>query len=435
MRIFVEGAIVFGLMLLNGILAMSELAMMSSRRGRLEQRAAQGDRGAKAALQVLEDPTGFLSTVQVGITLVGILAGAISGASFSGHLAGFLRDVGMPAVTADTLALAVVVATITYLSLVVGELVPKRLALTNAEGIASRVAGPMAVLARLGAPLVWVLRTSTNALLKLLGVRDTPASRVTEEEIKSLLAEGADAGVVKRIEHEMIEGIMHIADRSVRSIMTPRVEVIWLDVEASPETIRRALAAAGHSRYPVCRRDLDCIVGVAHLRSLIDSLLAGGVIDLAAIAVPPIIVPDGTPILRVIERFRQSSGHLALVVDEYGSVEGVVSPTDVLTAIAGELTAGPDDPAAEATQRADGSWLVDGRMEIHRVERILGLHDLSHDDEFATLAGFILWELGHMPKAGESFVKFGLRFEVVDLDGRRIDKVLVEEVDGQRAAG
>lgn len=435
MRILAESAIVFGLMLLNGILAMSELAMMSSRRGRLEQRAAQGDRGAKAALQVLDDPTGFLSTVQVGITLVGILAGAISGASFSGHLAGFLRDAGMPAVTADTLALAVVVAAITYLSLVVGELVPKRLALTNAEGIASRVAAPMAVLARLGAPLVWILRTSTNAILKLIGVSDTPASRVTEEEIRSLLAEGADAGIVKRVEHEMIEGIMHIADRSVRSIMTPRVEVIWLDVEASPETIRRTLAAAGHSRYPVCRRDLDCIVGVAHLRSLIDSLLAGGVIDLAEIAVPPIIVPEGTPILRVIERFRQSSGHLALVVDEYGSVEGVVSPADVLTAIAGELTAGPDDAAAEATQRADGSWLVDGRMEIHRAERILGLRDLSHDDEFATLAGFILWELGHMPTAGEAFVKFGLRFEVVDLDGRRIDKVLVEQVDGQRAAG
>ena len=435
MRILAEGAIVLGLMLLNGILAMSELAMMSSRRGRLEQRAAQGDRGAKAALQVLDDPTGFLSTVQVGITLVGILAGAISGASFSGHLAGFLRDAGMPAVTADTLALAVVVAAITYLSLVVGELVPKRLALTNAEGIASRVAAPMAVLARLGAPLVWILRTSTNAILKLIGVGDTPASRVTEEEIRSLLAEGADAGIVKRVEHEMIEGIMHIADRSVRSIMTPRVEVIWLDVEASLETIRRTLAAAGHSQYPVCRRDLDCIVGVAHLRSLIDSLLAGGVIDLAAIAVPPIIVPEGTPILRVIERFRQSSGHLALVVDEYGSVEGVVSPADVLTAIAGELTAGPDDAAAEATQRADGSWLVDGRMEIHRAERILGLRDLSHDDKFATLAGFILWELGHMPTAGEAFVRFGLRFEVVDLDGRRIDKVLVEQVDGQRAAG
>ena len=384
---------------------------------------------------MLDDPTGFLSTVQVGITLVGILAGAISGASFSGHLAGFLRDAGMPAVTADTLALAVVVAAITYLSLVVGELVPKRLALTNAEGIASRVAAPMAVLARLGAPLVWILRTSTNAILKLIGVGDTPASRVTEEEIRSLLAEGADAGIVKRVEHEMIEGIMHIADRSVRSIMTPRVEVIWLDVEASLETIRRTLAAAGHSQYPVCRRDLDCIVGVAHLRSLIDSLLAGGVIDLAAIAVPPIIVPEGTPILRAIERFRQSSGHLALVVDEYGSVEGVVSPADVLTAIAGELTAGPDDATAEATQRADGSWLVDGRMEIHRAERILGLRDLSHDDEFATLAGFILWELGHMPTAGEAFVRFGLRFEVVDLDGRRIDKVLVEQVDGQRAAG
>lgn len=435
MTILAEVAIVFGLMLLNGVLAMSELAMMSSRRGRLEQRAATGDPGATAALRVLDDPTGFLSTVQVGITLVGILAGAISGATLSGHLAGFLSDAGIPSATADTLALAAVVAAITYLSLVVGELVPKRLALINPEGVASRVAAPMALLARLGAPLVWILRTSTNALLRLLRVGDTPGSRVTEEEIKSLLAEGAHAGIVKRVEHEMIEGIMHIADRSVRSIMTPRVEVAWLDVEASPETIRRTLAAAGHSRYPVCRGDLDGIVGVAHLRRLIDSLLAGGAIDLAAIAEPPIIVPEGTPILRVIERFRQSSGHLAVVVDEYGSVEGVVSPADVLTAIAGELTAGPDDAAAEAAQRADGSRLVDGRMEIHRVERLLGVQDLSRDDEFATLAGFILWELGHMPKVGEAFVRGDLRFEVVDLDGRRIDKVLVEPVADTRAVG
>ena len=375
MTILAEVAIVLGLMLLNGVLAMSELAMMSSRRGRLEQRAAQGDRGAMAALRVLDDPTGFLSTVQVGITLVGILAGAISGATLGGEFAAVLTAAGVPAATADTLAIAAVVAAITYLSLVVGELVPKRLALTNPEAVASRVAAPMALLARLGAPLVWILRTSTNALLRLLRVGDTPNSRVTEDEIKALLAEGAQAGIVKRVEHEMIEGIMHIADRSVRSIMTPRVEVVWLDVASSPATIRRALAAAGHSRYPVCNGDLDGIVGVVHLRRLIDSLLAGAAVDLAALAEPPSMVPEGTPIPRVIERFRQSSGHLAVVVDEYGAVEGVVSPTDVLTAIAGELTAGPEDTSAEAARRADGSWLVDGRMEIHRVERLLGVAD------------------------------------------------------------
>ena len=422
-------------MLLNGVLAMSELAMMSSRPGRLEQRAAQGDRGAAAALRVLDDPTGFLSTVQVGITLVGILAGAISGATLGGHLARVLIEAGVPAATADTLAIAAVVAAITYLSLILGELAPKRLALTNPEGVASRVAAPMALLARLGAPLVWILRTSTNVLLRLLRVDAAPASRVTGDEIKALLAEGAQAGVVECAEHEMIEAIMHIADRSVRSIMTPRVEVAWLDVGSPPETIRHTLSAGGHSRYPVCRGGLDEIVGVVHLRGLLDSLLAGGAVDLAALAEPPLILPEGTPILRTIERFRQSSSHLAVVVDEYGVVEGVVSPLDVLTAIAGELPEGLEAASAESMRRADGSWLIDGRMEIHRVEHLLGVTALSRANEFVTLAGFILWELGHMPRVGEAFIRDDLRFEVVDLDGRRIDKVLVEPVHGTRAAG
>jgi putative hemolysin len=377
-----EIGIVLALMLVNGFLAMSEMAMVSSRRGRLEQLAVQGSRGARTAAELIGDPTRFLSTVQVGITLVGILAGAFSGATLGGHLAGVLKELGLAPATADTLAIVGVVLVITYLSLIVGELVPKRLALSNPEAIAARVARPMMLIAGLTAPLVWLLRASTNGVLRLLGIGERPETRVSEDEIRALLAEGAEAGVVKRVEHEMIEGIMRIADRPVRAIMTPRVEVRWLDVHDP--------------------------------------------VDLAILAEPPLMVHEGASIIRVIELFRQTPVHMAIVLDEYGAVEGLVTPADVLSAIAGELPEGRPDEVTEAVQRGDGSWLVDGRMDIHRVERLLSVRGMSRDDEYATLAGFVLWELGRMPRVGESFVWHDLRFEVVDLDGRRIDKVLVQ---------
>jgi putative hemolysin len=421
-----EIGIVLALMLVNGFLAMSEMAMVSSRRGRLEQLAVQGSRGARAAAELIDDPTRFLSTVQVGITLVGILAGAFSGATLGGHLAGVLKELGLAPATADTLAIVGVVLVITYLSLIVGELVPKRLALSNPEAIAARVARPMMLIAGLTAPLVWLLRASTNGVLRLLGIGERPETRVSEDEIRALLAEGAEAGVVKRVEHEMIEGIMRIADRPVRAIMTPRVEVRWLDVHDPPDVVRKEIAEGGHTRYPVCRGDLDEIIGILHLRKLVDGSSDGDPVDLAILAEPPLMVHEGASIIRVIELFRQTPVHMAIVLDEYGAVEGLVTPADVLSAIAGELPEGRPDEVTEAVQRGDGSWLVDGRMDIHRVERLLSVRGMSRDDEYATLAGFVLWELGRMPRVGESFVWHDLRFEVVDLDGRRIDKVLVQ---------
>lgn len=430
--VLVEIGIVLALILLNGFLAMSELAIVSSRRARLERMAVEGSRGARTAARLIDDPTGFLSTVQVGITLVGILAGAFSGATLGGHLAATLTEAGLSAATAQTLAIGGVVAAITYLSLIVGELVPKRLALADPERIASLVARPMSALARFATPLVWVLRHSTNGILRLLGMAADPGTRVSEDEIRALLAEGARAGVVKKTEHAMIEGIMHIADRPVRSIMTPRVDVVWLDLTAPAEAVRAQIAASGHTRFPVCRGTLDEIVGVLHIRRVVDRLFGGEPLDLGACAEAPLVVHEGMPVLRAIELFRRTTTHMAVVLDEYGAVEGIVTPADVLQAITGSLPEGRPDAVAEAMQRPDGSWLIDGRMAIHRVEQLLGTHEMGRDD-YATLAGFVLWELGRMPKVGESFDWRGFRFEVVDLDGRRIDKVLVQPPAAEEA--
>lgn len=432
MTILFEVLMVLALILLNGFLAMAELAVVSSRRGRLEQMALHGHRGARAAADLIDDPTRFLSTVQVGITLVGILAGAISGATLGAHLARELVRLGLAPGTADTLAIGGVVLAITYLSLIVGELVPKRLALADPECIAARVAGPMTLISRVAGPLVWVLRISTNAVLGLLGLAKEAGSRVTEDEIRALLAEGAEAGVVKRAEKEMIEGIMRIADRPVRTIMTPRVEVTWLDEGDPPERTRAKIVEGGHTRYPVCRGELDEVVGVLHLRRLVGQGAASGRLDLGALAEPPLMVHEGTPILRLIDLFRETPVHMAIVLDEYGAVEGIVTPADVLGAIAGDLPEGHTDEVAEVTRREDGSWLVDGRMSIYRVERLLGAGPMGRGDEYSTLAGFVLWELGRMPRVGESFVWRDFRFEVVDLDGRRIDKVLVAPTPAHR---
>lgn len=426
MTILVEIVFVLGLMLLNGALAMSELAMMASRRGRLERLAHQGQRGAAAALRLLDDPTGFLSTVQVGITLVGILAGAYSGATLGGHLGQVLTAAGLSAATADAVAIGGVVVLVTYLSLIVGELVPKRLALADPERIACRVATPMTLVARWGAPVVWILRTSTNAVLRLLRVPASRASSITEDEIRAMVAEGAKAGVVKPAEHEMIEAVMHVADRSVRSIMTPRRDVVVLRVDDGPEAIRRALATSGHTRFPLCRKSLGDVVGVVHLQALVDSLLGGGPLDLTALARPLLSVSDRTPVIRLIELFRRHASGLAIVVDEYGVVEGIVTPADLLGAIAGGIDTVPAQDRADAVRRKDGSWLVDGKMAIHRLERLLGRSDLTRTDAYATVAGYVLWEMGRMPAVGDDFVRDGVRYEVVDLDGRRIDKVLIE---------
>ncbi|MEO3434328.1 hemolysin family protein [Inquilinus sp. CAU 1745] len=423
--------IVVLLVVLNGFFAMSELAVVSARRARLQQMADSGSRGARSALRLIEDPTRFLSSVQIGITLVGIFAGAYSGATLSEPFAEWLRTMPVVGRSADTIALAVVVVSITYLSLIVGELVPKRIAMNNAEGIAAFVAPTMTIVAKIAAPVVWFLGVSTKVTLKLIGVKPSPASTVTEEEVKTMIAEGTEAGIFKKAEQEMIDGVMRLADRSVRSIMTPRHDVVWLDPSDPMEAVRQEIADAGHSRYPVSKGELDDVVGIIHTKDILDRRLSGEEFDLAASARQPLTVHESMPVLRLMELFRSSPVHMAVVLDEYGGIEGIVTPTDVLTAIAGALPEGEEDGAPEVVAREDGSWLVDGRLAIDAVERLLGRRGMSDDDDYTTLAGFVLWQLGHVPKAGEHFTWEGLRFEVVDMDARRIDKVLISPPSAQ----
>ena len=418
-----ELLVVAFLLLLNGFFAMSELAVVSSRRARLEQMAEDGVRGARAALRLLDDPTRFLSTVQVGITLVGVLAGAYSGTTLAQPLGDALFPwLGRPAYPASV---AIVVAGITYLSLVIGELVPKRIAFNDPERIAARVAPFMARLSTVGAPVVWLLRVSTEALIRLLRVPEKAESTVTEEEVKSLIAEGTRAGVFHAAERDMIDGVLRLADRSVRSVMTPRVEIDWIDLDDPVETIQKEIGESGHSRYPAGRKGLEEFDGIVHTKDLLDQFVRTGRFDLAASLRQPLVVHEGTPVLKLLEMFRENPLHMAMVVDEYGVVEGIVTPTDILVAIAGDLPEDAADIEAAAVQREDGSWLLDGMIGIHEAERLLGRKGMRGDEDFETLAGFVLARFGQIPQTGDHFAWDGLRFEIVDMDGRRIDRILV----------
>jgi putative hemolysin len=425
--IVIELVIILLLVLLNGFFAMSELAIVSSRRPRLQQMAQQGSRGAAQALRLVDDPGNFLSAVQVGITSIGVLAGAFGGATLAGQLDDHL--VPLVGTAAPALAIAIVVVVVTYVSLIIGELVPKRIALNNAERIAAVVARPMQVLARLTSPVVWFLRVSTEAVLRLTGVPTQRQVTVTADEVKTLVAEGTEAGIFNEAERDMIDGVMRLADKPVRAIMTPRLEIVWLDPAATAEQIRDRIETSGHSRFPLSGRGIDGIDGVVHSRDILSSLLAGEPLDLQATKRTPISVHESTPILRLIELFRQAPIHMALVVDEYGTIEGIVTANDVLSAIAGVFAEDADaDEATRIVRRDDGSWLMDGMVSIEEAERVLerrGLRD--EDDAFHTLAGFVLWRLGHVPRIGEHFAWRDLRFEVVDMDGRRIDRVLVTQ--------
>lgn len=420
-----ELAAVLFLILLNAFFAMSELAVVSARKIRLQQMAEEGRRGATTALALQEEPSRFLSTVQIGITLIGVINGAVGGATLSERLAPVLDAVPMLTGYGETLAFAIVVISITYLSLIIGELVPKRIALNNAEGIAVFAAPIMRGLSRSTAPFVWLLGASTEAMLKLLRIPEKAEQTVTEEEVKSLIAEGTASGVFDPGEKRMIEGVMRLADRTVRSLMTPRPEVMWLDIDDEPENIKREIREAGHSRFPVCRGDFDDVIGILHTKDLLHRLLQGGNFDMRAVVRDALVVHDGTEVMRLLELFKQSGEQLAIVVDEYGTVEGIATLTDVLEGIAGEL---PDDGGEDSdiVRRADGSLLIDGMMAVEEVEAHLGLKSLRDEDSgYHTLAGFLLFKLGRIPTAGEYADHDGYRFEVVDMDGRRIDKVLV----------
>jgi putative hemolysin len=417
------------LFLLNGFFAMSEMAIVSSRRSRLQGLAEQNASGARTALRLIEDPTKFLSTVQVGITLVGIFAGAFSGTTLSDPLAERLR--GLPALenSADQLAFAIVVVVVTYLSLIIGELVPKRIALAHSERIACFVAPVMMLLAKIVAPIVWFLRISTEGVLRIFRVPRTPPSTVSDEEVRALLAEGAETGVFHEAERDMIEGVIRVADRTVRSILVPRPDVVWIDVEDDPQSILKEVLESGHSRFPASRGEVDEVVGVVHVKDLLGQISKTGRINIEAVLKEPLFVDEHMPILRLLDRFKGSPIHMAIVLDEHGSFEGIITPTDILAEIGGDLPEHEGDEEEEAVQREDGAWLLSGRMAIDDAERVLSLTGMSEGEDFQTLAGFVLHQLGHIPTTGESFAWNGWRFEVVDLDALRIDKVEARPIE------
>lgn len=421
---WIEAAIILALILVNGFFAGSELALVSARKSRLRARAEQGHRGAASALKLLENSTRLLSTVQIGITLVGILTGVYSGAVFAPDLAALLRHFDWLAPYEEEVSFTMIVVLVTYASLILGELVPKRIALAHAERMAELVAPTMLWIARAMAPLVWLLQVSTEAVTKLLPLKSAPLASVTEDDLRALISAGTKEGVFLRREQEMIEGVLRLADRRVESIMIPRGDTIWLDATEALESLWQEARSSGHARFLLCEGVLDKLIGVITLADLSDALRMGK-IDLDGHVRAPLHVPTGISVLRLMELFREAQVHLAIVTDEYGEIEGIATPADILKAIAGELPQMGSRERAEAVRREDGSWLLDGHMGIYDAERVLERNDLSNDDNYHTLAGFMLWHLGRLPVAGESLVWRDLRLEVVDMDGRRIDKILV----------
>jgi putative hemolysin len=413
------------LMLVNGMLAMSELAVVSSRRSRLEHLAGLGNGGARKALGLIDDPSRFLSTVQIGITLVGILAGAFGGATIADRLGDWFDSLPALAPNGDAIAIGLVVVVITYLSVIAGELVPKRIALANPERVASLVAEPMNLLSRVAAPAVWLLKSSTEAVLRVLRLSTTREETITEDEVRSLIAEGTRAGIFVPREREMIDGVLRLADRSVQVIMTPRSDVVWIDSGADQRALSRTVETSRYSRLLVCEGSIDRAVGVIHTKHILPLALRNEPISLRALTVPAIIVPDRTSVLKLLDRFRREGVHMAVVVDEYGTTAGVATLTDVLESIAGELPELGEAAEPLIVQRDDGSWLVAGTLPIDEFEDRIGLRGLQETGGYYTVAGFVLHRLGHLPTTGESFRYRDARFEVVDMDGRRIDKVLV----------
>ncbi|MET3857251.1 hemolysin family protein [Rhizobium sp. OAE497] len=419
----VEIIIVVLLTVLNGVLAMSELAVVSSRPARLKVLADHGSRGATQAIRLAENPGRFLSTVQIGITLVGVLSGAFSGATLGGRLTQWLSEQGVGPALSDALGVGTVVVAITYLSLIVGELVPKQIALREPEAVAAKVAPAMVVLSKFALPLVWLLDASGKLVLRLLGQSGKVSDGVTDEEIKTVLAEAQSAGVIESEESAMISGVMRLADRTARALMTPRRDVEVVDIDDTPEEIRKQLQETRRSRVPVRRGSSDEVFGVLFVKDYYDAMSSNGHADIQALAHEVPVISDLSTATHAIQAIRKSPVHMVLVYDEYGHFEGIISSGDIMEAIMGALLEGPSEEQA-IVRRTDGSYLVSGWTPIDEFAEFMSFK-LDDDIEFQTVAGLILEELKHLPELGESFVKNGWRFEVIDLDGRRVDKILV----------
>lgn len=429
--ISLEILFIFVLIIVNGLLAMAEIAIVSSRKARLQRRAEDGDEKARAALELAKDPSDFLSTVQIGITLVGVLAGAFGGATIAAKLAEWIRVIPALASFSDAIAITVVVLIITYLTLVLGELVPKRYALTKPEDIAARSASPMRRLSRITSPLVRFLSGSTNLVLRIMGVKKTDEIPITEEEIKILIDQGTQAGVFAEAEQDMVEAVFRFGDRNVGALMTPRTEITWLDLDDPIEENQKKIIEGVYARFPVARRDLDYIVGLVQAKDLLAGCLAGQEFDIESVLIEPLIVPEIIPALRVLEMFKESGIHTAFVIDEFGGFQGIVTVFDILESIVGDIPARGETMEPEIIQREDGSWLLDGLFPVDEFKGIFGIRHLPGEERgyYQSIGGFVMTHLGRIPNAGDYFDWEGLRFEVADMDGLRVDKLIIVPLD------
>jgi putative hemolysin len=422
------------LVVLNGLFAMSELAVVSSRRTRLKAMARAGRRGAQTALDLAADPGRFLSTVQTGITLIAVLSGAFSGSRLGGPVADRLAFLGLSEGAASNLGFTLVIVLTTYLSLVIGELVPKQIALRSPEPIAVVVAKPMLLLSRWTAPFVWLLDRSSALVFRLLRIQRETGDHVTAEDLHLVVAEAATAGVLEESERQIISSVVRLADRPTREVMTPRTDVDWIDVDADPATIRRKLSEAPHNRIPVAEGSVDALVGVVQARDIVRCLIAGEAIDLRALMKPAPIVPDQLDAMDAMNVLRDSEVPMAFVHDEYGHFEGLVTPGNLLTALTGNFITSADfDTDPPLVERDDGSWWVSGSVSADAMAEHLCIR-LPDDRDYATAAGFALSVLRHIPEVGEKFTYRGWRFEISDMDGRKIDKILASEIKRGRRA-
>lgn len=425
--------VIFFLVLANGLFSMSEMAVVSARKIRLQQYAEEGNRGAKLAFELANNPNRFLSTVQIGITTIGVLAGALAGATVADDLAVIIGRIPWLAPSSETVALVVVVLGTTYLSLVIGELVPKRLALNSPERIAMGTARLMRALSVVASPAVRLLSFSTDLILRLLGIKPSVEPPITEEEIKVLLEQGTEAGIFEAAEQDLVESVFTLGDRRASALMTPRHEVAWLDIEDPHDVLEKKIADCPYSRFPVAQGSLDNLLGEVDAKDLLAHSLAGEPFNLKPLIRKPLYVPEIMPALKVLEVFKKSGTQMAMVLDEYGSVQGLVTLTDILEAIVGDIPSAEELAEPPVVQREDGSWLLDGMLPVDEFKELFQLDDLPGEEQglYQTLAGFVMSQIGRIPTPADHFEWLGLRFEVLDMDGPRVDKVLVIPVYGE----
>lgn len=419
--------ILFLLILVNGLLSMAEIAIVSARKSRLQQQADRGDEPALIALRLAQDPTRFLSTVQIGITLVGVLTSVFGGAKISSHLSAQLSQISALAPYSEAISLTVVVLLITYFTLILGELAPKQIGLNNPEKIARRMAIPMSNLSKITAPLVSLLSKSTILILRLLRFSSSHEPDVTDDDVKALLQQGTRSGVFEAVEEDMVEGVFRLSDQHIGTLMTPRSEVVWIDLEDPLAESYRKIVDGKFSRFPIANGSLDEWIGVVQSKDLLAQLLTGNPVDFMADLITPIVVPEASLALNVLEKFKESGVHIAFVVDEFGTLQGLVTIFDILEAIVGEIPTSGEPEEIGAVRREDGSWLVDGKLTISDFKEIFHLHNLPDEQRgyYQTVAGFVITQLGNIPAVADSFEYAGLRFEIVDMDGYRVDKIIV----------